>query len=168
MAERAASLGLDGSERSHWQTSTTSEEAIYGFRYPLYDGVETGSADGRAVAGLMGRLNGYDGGATSIHLGPASFCLAYPDHGVIYRFIAKTPMTSEMEVIWLVSGDAREGVDYDLAKLTWLWIVTSEADKRIIEQNQLGVNSRYYQPGPYAPMEANTRRYVEWYLDELA
>ena len=77
-------------------------------------------------------------------------------------------MTSEMEVIWLVSGDAREGVDYDLAKLTWLWIVTSEADKRIIEQNQLGVNSRYYQPGPYAPMEANTRRYVEWYLGELA
>jgi Rieske 2Fe-2S family protein len=168
MAARASSLGLDGRERSHWQPSTTGEEAIYGFRYPLYDGMETGSADGRAVSRLMGRLNGYDGGATSIHLGPASFCLAYPDHGVIYRFIAKTPMTSEMEVIWLVSGDAREGVDYDLAKLTWLWIVTSEADKRIIQQNQLGVNSRYYQPGPYAPMEANTRRYVEWYLSELA
>jgi phenylpropionate dioxygenase-like ring-hydroxylating dioxygenase large terminal subunit len=107
-------------------------------------------------------------GATSVHLGPASFLLAYPDHGVIYRFIAKTPTSCEMEVIWLVRGDAREGVDYDVDKLTWLWKVTSEADKRIIEDNQRGVDSRYYEPGPYAPMEENTRRYVAWYLGELS
>jgi phenylpropionate dioxygenase-like ring-hydroxylating dioxygenase large terminal subunit len=141
---------------------------VFGFRYPLYDGVATGSADGRAVAPLMGRFADYDGGATSVHLGPASFLLAYPDHGVIYRFIARTPTTSEMEVVWLVRGDAREGVDYDPARLTWLWTVTSEADKRIIEENQLGVRSRYYEPGPYAPMEYNTRRYIAWYLREIA
>jgi hypothetical protein len=46
--------------------------------------------------------------------------------------------------------------------------VTSEADKRIIEENQLGVRSRYYEPGPYAPMEYNTRRYIAWYLREIA
>ena len=120
------------------------------------------------MAPLMGRFTDYDCGVTSVHLGPASFFLAYADHGVIYRFIARTPATSEMEVIWLVRGDAREGVDYDLGKLIWLWHVTSEADKRIIEENQIGVNSRYYEPGPYAPMEHNTRRYVAWYLREIA
>ncbi len=168
MAERSAALGIRIAEHDHWAASATGEEAVFGFRYALYDGVATGSEDGEAVAPLMGRFRDYDGGATSVHLGPASFLLAYPDHGVIYRFIAKTPSTSEMEVIWLVRGDAREGVDYDVGKLTWLWKVTSEADKRIIEENQRGVDSRYYEPGPYAPMEQNTRRYVAWYLGELA
>jgi phenylpropionate dioxygenase-like ring-hydroxylating dioxygenase large terminal subunit len=168
LRERSAALGLDMTVHDHWTGSEQGEEAVWAFRYPLYDEAVTGSADGKPLAPLMGGLAAFDGGATSVHLGPASFCLAYADHGVIYRFIPKTAGTSEMEVIWLVRGEAREGVDYDLAKLTWLWQVTSEADKRIIEQNQLGVNSRYYEPGPYAPMEYNTRRYVDWYLREIA
>jgi Rieske 2Fe-2S family protein len=168
MRARSAALGIDIPVNEHWATSDTGEEAVRGFRYPLYEGVDSAGVDGKPLAPLMGRFGAYDGGATSLHVGPASFFVAYADHGVIYRFIPKTVDRCEMEVIWLVRGDAREGVDYDLAKLTWLWRVTSEADKRIIEQNQLGVNSRYYEPGPYAPMELNTSRYVEWYLRELA
>jgi phenylpropionate dioxygenase-like ring-hydroxylating dioxygenase large terminal subunit len=168
MTERSAALGVAIGEHEHWRTSASGEEAVFGFRYALYEGVATGSEDGGAVAPLMGGFRDYDGGVTSVHLGPASFLLAYPDHGVIYRFIAKAPTACELEVIWLVRGDAREGVDYDVGKLTWLWTVTSEADKRIIEENQRGVASRYYEPGPYAPMEYNTRRYIAWYLGELA
>jgi Rieske 2Fe-2S family protein len=74
---------------------------------------------------------------------------------------------TDMEVIWLVRDDARSGVDYDLERLTWLWKVTSVADKRIIELNQQGINSRFYEPGPYSPMEQHTRRFVEWVLAEL-
>jgi phenylpropionate dioxygenase-like ring-hydroxylating dioxygenase large terminal subunit len=168
LRQRSAALGLDMTVHDHWTSSEAGEEAVWAFRYPLYDEAVTGSADGKSLAPLMGRLTQFDGGATSVHLGPASFCLSYADHGVIYRFVPKTAETSEMEVIWLVRAEAREGVDYDLAKLTWLWRVTSEADKRIIEHNQLGVNSRYYEPGPYAPMENNARRYVDWYLREIA
>ncbi len=116
----------------------------------------------------MGAFKGYDGGSTFVHVGPASFFLAYPDHGIVYRFIPRTVQHSEMEVLWLVRGDAREGIDYDLDKLTWLWTVTSEADKRIIEDNQRGVNSRYYEPGPLSIMESQERRFVEWYLSEIA
>jgi Rieske 2Fe-2S family protein len=72
-----------------------------------------------------------------------------------------------MEVIWLVRGDAEAGRDYDLERLTWLWKLTSVADKRIIELNQQGINSRYYQPGPYSEMEQDTRRFIEWILAEL-
>jgi Rieske 2Fe-2S family protein len=168
MAKQAAALGIDIPPHEHWQGSRSGEEAAFGFRYALYDEVLTGSEDGKSVAPLMGRFGGYDGGVTSVHLGPTSFLVSYADHGVIYRFIPKAPESCAMEVIWLVRGDAEEGVDYDRGKLTWLWQVTSEADKRIVEENQLGVNSRYYEPGPYAPMEYNTRRYIDWYLREIA
>lgn len=148
--------------------SETGEASIFTFRYPLYDGVKTGARDGKPVAPLMGRFSDYDGGVTSTHFAPSSFFIAYPDHGVLYRFVPLTASTSAMEITWLVAGDAREGVDYDVAELTWLWRVTSEADKRITEDNQKGVNSRFYRPGPYAPVEPNAIRWIEWYLREIA
>jgi len=167
LAERSVALGIDIPASEHWVGSETGEEACRGFRYPLYEDVDSASPDGKGVAPLMG-LRDYDGAVTSVHAGPTSFFVAYADHGVIYRFIPRTADTTDMEVLWLVRGDAREGRDYDPEKLTWLWKVTSEADKRIIEHNQLGVNSRYYRPGPYAPMEYNTIAYVDWYLREIA
>ena len=54
---------------------------------------------------------------------------------------------------------AVEGRDYDRAKLTWLWDVTTIADKEIIERNQLGVDSRFYEPGPLSPMEDFTLQF---------
>jgi Rieske 2Fe-2S family protein len=58
-------------------------------------------------------------------------------------------------------------VDYDLEKLKWMWHVTSLADKRIIDHNQQGVNSRFYRPGPYGGMEIATRAFAEWYLEQI-
>ena len=72
-----------------------------------------------------------------------------------------------MEVLWLVRADAIAGRDYDVARLSWLWQVTSIEDKQIIERNQQGVNSRYYEPGPYSMQEVYASRFVEWYLAEL-
>jgi len=168
MDQRAAALGLAIPNQDHWALAAgKGEEATYCVRYAMLRGALTGSADGKPVAPLMGAFKGYDGGSTFVHVGPASFFLAYPDHGIVYRFIPRTVQHSEMEVLWLVRGDAREGVDYDLDKLTWLWKVTSEADKRIIEDNQRGVNSRYYEPGPLSIMESQERRFVEWYLSEI-
>ena len=168
MEARTCALGVDVGTITRWLPSSSGEPPIMCFRYALYDGVKTGSEDGSPLAPLMGEFKDYDGGVTSTHFGPASFFVAYADHGVIYRFMPLTVSTCAMEVIWLVRGDAREGVDYDRDKLTWLWRVTSEADKRITEDNQAGVNSRYYTPGPYAPMEPNAKRYIAWYLEEVA
>ena len=127
----------------------------------------SGSEDGRALAPLMGEFTDYDGGVTFFDVGLTSNFLAYPDHGLIYRFVPRSVGRTDMEVIWLVRADARAGTDYDLERLTWLWKVTSIADKRIIELNQQGITSRYYQPGPYSQMEQHTRRLVEWILAEL-
>ena len=168
MEARTCALGLSVPVADHRDGSHTGEASVFTFRYALYDGVRTGGPDGEPVAPLMGAFTDFDGGVTSTHFAPSSFFIAYPDHGVIYRFIPLTASTSAMELIWLVKGDAREGVDYDVEKLTWLWRVTTQADKRITEDNQKGVNSQFYEPGPYSPVEPNALRWIEWYLGEVA
>jgi len=161
-------LGVTVPSVDHRVNSASGEQSIFTFRYALYDGVKTGGPEGCPVAPLMGAFTDYDGGVTSTHFAPSSFFIAYPDHGVIYRFIPIDAHASAMELIWLVKDDAEEGVDYDLEILTWLWQVTTLADKRITEDNQKGVNSRYYAPGPYAPVEPNAIAWIAWYLKEIA
>jgi phenylpropionate dioxygenase-like ring-hydroxylating dioxygenase large terminal subunit len=138
----------------------------YGFdRYPLLRGQLTGSRDGKPVAPLLGSIRGYDGGTTDWHLGPFTFALAYCDHVVVYRFGPRGLRGTDCEITWLVNGDAVEGRDYRLDDLTWLWDVTTVADKAIIERNQAGVDSRYYEPGPLSPsMETFTQQFLDWYV----
>jgi phenylpropionate dioxygenase-like ring-hydroxylating dioxygenase large terminal subunit len=165
---RARALGVALEEVDYWGLNARPGlEAADSARSALGEGAVSGSEDGRPLAPLMGQFPDYDGGVTFFDVGLTSNFLAYPDHGLIYRFIPNAVQDTAMEVIWLVREDAREGVDYDLERLTWLWRVTSLADKRIIELNQQGVNSRYYVPGPYTPMEQHTQRFVEWILTEL-
>jgi len=143
------------------------QEAADCARSALGECAVSGSEDGRPLAPLMGEFTDYDGGVTFFDVGLTSNFLAYPDHGIIYRFIPHSVQSTDMEVLWLVREDARAGEDYDLERLTWLWRVTSLADKRIIELNQQGVSSRFYTPGPYTPMESHTRRFIDWILSEL-
>jgi phenylpropionate dioxygenase-like ring-hydroxylating dioxygenase large terminal subunit len=140
------------------------QESVAVMRSALYEGHATASADGQPLAPLMGEFRAYDGSSTYFDIGPVSDFLAYPDHGLIYRFIPRSVNRTEMEVIWLVDAAALEGRDYDLERLTWLWQVTSVEDKQIIERNQEGVNSRFYEPGPYSLQEEYASRFVAWYL----
>lgn len=168
LRERAAALGLQICETDRWGANAEpGQEFADALRSSLSEGAVSGSQDGGSVAPLMGDFTAYDGGVTFFDAGPVSNFLAYADHGLIYRFIPKTVDRTEMEVIWLVHEDAKEGIDYDRARLTWLWHVTSLADKRIIELNQQGINSAFYQPGPYAPMETGTQRFIDWYLQAI-
>lgn len=165
MQAEAAAQGLDLPETDLWGIAAgEGREPVWCKRFALLDGARSGSAGGAPVAPLMGQFTRYDGGTTYLNMGPVSYSLSYPDHTVIYRFIPHGVSECEMEILWLVHGEAEAGRDYDPEALSWMWIVTSEADKRITEDNQKGVNSRYYQPGPLAVMEGRQRRFVEWYL----
>jgi Rieske 2Fe-2S family protein len=83
---------------------------------------------------------------------------------VLYRFTPRGQYLTDCEITWLVNENAVEGRDYDLTELVWLWDVTTLADKRIIERNQAGVDSRFYVPGPLSPMEVFTRDFLDWYV----
>jgi phenylpropionate dioxygenase-like ring-hydroxylating dioxygenase large terminal subunit len=162
---RGRALG-SGGDIEVWGAEAGGPEVARMMASALIGGSQTGSADGKGVAPPMDREGG--GGCVFAEAGFLSAFLAYADHGVIYRFIPRTVLNTEMEVIWLVRGDAAEGRDYDVDRLTWLWDVTSLADKAIIEMNQAGVRSRAYEPGPYSKMEPGTAAYVDRYLSELA
>jgi len=136
-------------------------------RYPLWRGHVTGSESGEPVAPLLGELKDYDGGTTDFQVGPVSFALAYCDYVVIYRFTPVSLDESECDITWLVNGAAEEGRDYDRERLVWLWDVTTQADKRIIEHNAEGVRSRFYEPGPYSEMEDYTWKFMTWYLQTI-
>jgi Rieske 2Fe-2S family protein len=49
----------------------------------------------------------------------------------------------------------------------WLWDITTYADERIIVDNQAGVNSRHYQPGPFSEMERTEKNFVSWIVQKL-
>ena len=166
MMARATEVGLVPKTVDHVTPGSTEVEYFF-WRSPLYPGHVSGSPDGKAVAPPLGDIRGYDGGATDIQIGPVSFFLAYSDYAVIYRFIANSIQETDCELIWLVNETAEEDTDYDLSRLTWLWDVTTESDKRIIEANQQGVNSDYYEPGPYSKMEQSTSRFIDWYLEKI-
>jgi Rieske 2Fe-2S family protein len=166
--DRAQSCGLTThSITNEWITAGPVGADRAFDRYPLYEGHVTGSRDGKPVAPLLGDIRAYDGGCTDMHIGPMTFYLAYCDHVVVYRFTPRSLDTSDCEISWLVRGDAVEGRDYKLDDLIWLWDVTTIADKRIIEANAAGVGSRYYEPGPYMPMEDFARRFIHWYLHAM-
>ncbi len=159
---------LDKAYYSIYRDAKHSGGCSYSSRYALFDGYVTGSEDGKPVAPLMGDYKGYDGGAQDVQLGPLNFMLNYPDHCVLYRFTPRSLTKTDMEIVWFVKGDAQEGVDYDVDKVTWLWHYTTLEDEFIITRNSEGANSRFFEPGPYHPeFEEVSLQFVDWYLHEL-
>ncbi|NNE57769.1 MAG: aromatic ring-hydroxylating dioxygenase subunit alpha [Hellea sp.] len=147
-----------------------AEPGAEGFQYgrnPLLEGCQTGSKDGTPLAPFLGRIEAYTGGASELMLGPFMYFLIYDDHMVGYRFRPTAIDRCVCDIYWFVRDSARAGQDYDLEPLTWLWDVTTEADKTIIRRNQAGVNSRYYKPGPLSQMEHFQQSFLNWYLAAL-
>lgn len=140
-----------------------------GLRWEIGHDHVSGSDDGQPVAPLMGgfRETGYDGGHTYCLFGPLFTIGTYPDHVLLYRFLPRSALETDTEVIWLVRSDAEEGVDYDFNRLTHLWTTTFSEDKKICEDNQKGIMSGAYQPGRYSLLEARTSQFADWYIHNL-
>jgi len=146
----------------------TSDSSIHTCsRIPIGEGKLSQSKGGKQIAPTMGRFKANDGGITAARIHPANYWINACDHAVSFRFTPIAPQKTIQEVTWLVHPDAVEGRDYRVEELTWLWNVTTEQDKMIIVQNQKGVNSSAYEPGPYSSVEFATNYFVNWYLDKL-
>lgn len=169
LIERMPACGLNSGQMNHSYTTGDEFGADRAYEhYPLLRGHVTGSEDGEPLAPLLGDITGYDRGAHDFKVGPVLYGLAYCDHVVLYNFKPLSVNESDCEITWLVDGEAKEGEDYDRSRLTWLWDVTTKADKAIIEHNQAGVRSRRFEPGPFSTFEGSTQRWVEWYLKAIA
>ena len=136
-------------------------------RTPLREGKFTETKSGKPIAKLMGKFKQYDNGYTSVGTSPFNSLLMCNDFATLFTFIPKATLYTEVELMWLVHKDAKEGVDYNLEEMIWMWDETTIADKRIIEDNQKGVLSKKYLPGPLSQMEKGLEKFKIWYLKQL-
>jgi Rieske 2Fe-2S family protein len=137
------------------------------YRAPLRAEYLSATQDGKPAAPLMGGFRDYDGGETALGLGPFTYMLAYNDYATFFQFVPRDAERSDIIIRWLVNGTARQGVDFDRGRLTWLWTVTTEQDKSIIEANAAGVRSSRYEPGPSSLLEQDLDGFRAWYLGIL-
>jgi Rieske 2Fe-2S family protein len=151
----AAGLPIGPVEGEWW-------EAI---RFPLNEGCLSMTVDGRPVVKrLMCEAGDGDIGSLRWAIEPHGFCHATADHLFMFSALPVAPNETLVVSKWLVHKDAVEGVDYDIDRLTALWTTTNLQDLALAENNQRGVNSLGYTPGPYSP-EAETlvMNFVDWY-----
>ena len=138
-------------------------------RYPLNPGMQSLSIDGRPL--VARRLIDLD----EPHIGglrwanePNSFCHALPEYAFMFTAIPTGPQETRVVSKWLVHRDAVEGVDFRIADLTEMWTKTNLQDRELAENNQRGVNSLGYRPGPFSPdAEEFAIRFNDWYRDTL-
>jgi Rieske 2Fe-2S family protein len=91
------------------------------------------------------------------------------DHACSFRVLPVSPTETELVSKWLVPKGAVEGVDYDLKVLTEVWLATNEQDSKLVAQNQQGIASPAYEPGPYAPQqEHGVIQFIDWYCTTMS
>jgi Rieske 2Fe-2S family protein len=100
---------------------------------------------------------------------PSTWNHVLGDHAVSFRVLPLGPTQTEVTTKWLVHKDAVEGIDYSLDELTMVWSATNDQDRRIVEENQRGVSSPAFEPGPYNALhEGGVMQFVEWYAAAMA
>ena len=139
----------------------------HAWRMPIREGFLTLTKDGSPAGPLLGEFEEYDGAETGAFIGALSYLYVANDHATTFRFTPLSPQFTEVVVTWLVHEDAVEGKDYDIDHLKWMWDVTTIQDTQIINDNQKGVNSKRYTPGPYSRRESSCAFFAAWYLSRL-
>lgn len=134
-------------------------------RFPLNEGALSYTMDGRpAVTKRLGRVGDGDVGVMWWAIQPNGFNHVTSDYGFFFQALPTGPLETIVTGTWIVHKDAVEGVDYDLARLTAVWTATNDQDRALSENNQRGVESLAYVPGPYSQTsEQLVLRFTDWY-----
>ena len=134
-------------------------------RFALNPGSTSISMDGQPLCTKpLTRANGGDVGSLRWAIDPHMFAHATADYVIVFSCMPVGPQETHVFSRWYVHKDAREGVDYQLPALKELWLKTNAQDKELAENNQRGVLSPGYRPGPYSlEAEALVARFTDWY-----
>lgn len=138
-------------------------------RMPLKKGTEVMTIDGEhACTKLLGRVKNRQLGSMRILHLPNSWNHMQSDHFIVFRVLPISAQESMVTTKWFVHKDAVEGVDYDVERLRQVWDATNDQDRILGEENQLGINSVGYQPGPYSKTyEYGVINFLEWYSETV-
>lgn len=134
-------------------------------RTPLVGSAESYTLDGKvAVTKPNSSLPFKDAGSLLKMRYPATWNHFLSDHALVFRVTPISPTETEVCTKWLVHKDAEEGKDYDLTRLTEVWVDTNDEDKEVVENNQRGINTPAYEPGPYSEKhEGGLIQFTDWY-----
>ena len=135
-------------------------------RIPLLNNAESFTMSTKAAVNRrMGTIPWNDAGSLMFYHFPSSWNHFLPDHAIVFRLLPISPTQTEVTSKWLVHKDAVEGKDYDLKALTEVGLATNDEDRRVVEENQKGILSPAYEPGPYSPnQEEGVIHFVDWYV----
>lgn len=139
-------------------------------RIPLLGAGESYTMDGKAAVPVkrLAAAPFADAGSLLFFHYPNSWNHFLADHSIVFRVLPISATETEVTTKWLVHKDAVEGVDYDLKKLTEVWINTNDEDRQVVEENQRGINSPAFVPGPYSKIqEDGVIQFVDWYCRTL-
>jgi phenylpropionate dioxygenase-like ring-hydroxylating dioxygenase large terminal subunit len=138
-------------------------------RLPINDrNFDSETKDGKPASKLlMGKFKQCDQGETAFVFNSIGYVLASNDFALMVRFTPRDTIHTDVQLSWLVHEDAKEGVDYNPENLIWVWDVTIVEDKKITEDNNAGVLSSRYKPGPYSTQESRVGSFVKWYLNSI-
>lgn len=134
-------------------------------RIPLLNNAESYTMDTKAaVAKKMGNMPFNDAGSLLFFHYPNTWNHFLGDHAITFRVLPISATETQVTTTWLVHKDAVEGVDYDLKNLTDVWMATNDEDRIVVEENQKGILSPAYEPGPYSTLqEEGVIQFVDWY-----
>ena len=160
--ERMADIGLP--------CGPVGEDWWQALRFPLNPGMKSMTMDGApASKKLMCTLGQGDIGSLRWALEPHSFAHATGEILFFFSAMPTGPKETLVTAKWLVHKDAVDGVDYDGEAIAEPWHTTNLQDKELAENNQAGVDSPGYLPGPYSPeAEVLVLRFVDWYCARAA
>jgi Rieske 2Fe-2S family protein len=137
-------------------------------RTPMLDGYVSETMDGKQIAPLMGVYTDPDVGTLRMRMLPNFWDHSSCDHSVSTRLTPNGLYHTNIRMTWLVDEKAVEGRDYTLDGMLPFWLLTAEQDWQICVNQQRGVNSHAYTPGPLSTYkEYNLDRFLRWYLKEM-
>ena len=130
------------------------------------EGRASETQDGTAPAPLMGKRTAPDGGRMHLSFSPFSQIVADDHFAILFQFTPRGALETDVEMIWLVNGDATED-QVDIEKMIWGYHATTTQDKIITENNQTGIKSSRYRPGRYSDQEGSVMNFQKWYLNQF-
>lgn len=138
-------------------------------RIPLSANAASYTMDGKpAVNGRLDQSGVENIGALLYFNYPSTWNHFLGDHALSFRVLPVGPGETLVTTKWLVHKDAQEGIDYQLDKLTRVWIATNDQDRVLVEGTHAGVTSPAYQPGRYSDVAENGPcQFDDWYCDTM-
>ena len=91
----------------------------------------------------------------------------HPDCVVIHAIWPEGPGNTKVVCEWLFEPSTMARDDFDPGDIVQMWDTVNVEDWEVCELEQIGVQSKAYERGIYAPQEGSLHRFNQWVIETL-